>query len=367
MKDLSLYIHIPFCKSRCTYCGFLTFANRSAFIPSYIEALQKEIKLKAKKFKNRTIESVYFGGGTPSLIESKLIEQIIYTIKKNFKLKRTTEITIECNPESVTDEKIRHYKKIGINRISIGAQSLNDKTLKRIARAHDKKQILKAIAILKKENIKDFGLDFIMGLPYQTLTSFKKEIETILKYEPKHLSYYFLSHDTEQIKNFLIECPDEETQVKMYEHLTKRLKKAGYIHYEVSNYAKPNFECKHNLRYWNQQEYLGLGLGAHSYIGNKVIRNEPDLTKYIKDPTGISETLKHDKELNRLDYIMLNIRKNTGINLKNFEKKFGKDFTKKLQTATKTTDPKLLTSGKTIHLTEKGFLFADGITERLLV
>jgi|WetSurMetagenome_2_1015567.scaffolds.fasta_scaffold36573_2 oxygen-independent coproporphyrinogen III oxidase len=367
MKNLSLYIHIPFCKSRCTYCGFLTFANKSGWIPSYIRALQKEIRLKAKKFTGYKIESVYFGGGTPSLIESELVEQIICTIREDFTVKKSAEITIESNPESVTAEKIQTYKKAGINRFSMGAQSLSDKTLKRVARPHNSKQIFKALESFKKEKIKNFGLDFIMGLPFQTFASFKKELETILKYNPPHLSYYFLSHDTEQIKNFLPECPDEETQIKMYKHLTKILKKAGYIHYEVSNYAKPGFECRHNLRYWNQQEYLGLGLGAHSYIDDTVLQNETDLDKYIKNPDRIIDKYKHDEETHRLDYIMLNLRKHTGINLKDFEKRFKKDFTQKLLSNAAKIDRKLLIRDKTIRLTEKGFLFADNITEGLLV
>jgi oxygen-independent coproporphyrinogen-3 oxidase len=345
----------------------LTFANKSGCVTSYAKALQKEIRLKAKIFKGYAVESIYFGGGTPSLPESKLIEQIICTIRKNFTVGKNAEITIECNPESVTKEKIRHYKKIGINRFSMGAQSLSDKTLKRIARPHDSKQIFDAIKIFREEKIKNLSLDFIIGLPFQTLASFKKELETILTYDPPHLSYYFLSHDTEQIKNFMAECPDEEKQIKMYNHLTKRLKKAGYIHYEVSNYAKPGFECKHNLRYWNQQEYLGLGLGAHSYINDTVTRNEPDLGAYIKGAAKISDTLKHDSELRRLDYIMLNLRKHTGINLNDFRKKFGNDFAQKLQRQAEKINCKNLVSGQTIHLTEKGFLFADSITEKLLV
>jgi oxygen-independent coproporphyrinogen III oxidase len=368
MKDLSLYIHIPFCKSRCAYCGFLTFANKSGCIAPYIKALIKEIKIKAKKSGKYLIESVYIGGGTPSLIESKLIEQIICTIKKNFNIKTGAEITIECNPESVTKEKIRHYKKIGINRFSLGAQSLTDKILKRVGRAHDSRQIFEAVKILKREKIKNFGLDFIIGLPFQTLQSFKKELETILEVNPPHLSYYFLSPDTEQIKNFLSECPTEESQIKIYNHLIKRLKNEGFIHYEVSNYAKPGFECRHNLRYWNQQEYLGLGLGAHSYINGTVSENEIDLGKYIKNPVHIFDKYKLEPDVKRMDYIMLYLRTAKGINISDYERKYGmkekKTLIKKAADFIKSED--LVLKNNQLYASEKGWLILDTITRVLL-
>jgi oxygen-independent coproporphyrinogen III oxidase len=368
MKDLSIYIHIPFCRSKCSYCGFLSFANKSEWIASYIKALKKELTLKSKKFKKHAIVCIYFGGGTPSLIESKFIEQIIYSIRQNFKVKSDAEITIECNPESVTSAKIKHYKKTGINRFSLGVQSLNNKTLARIGRAHNSKQVFQTLKIFKTENIKNLALDFIIGLPFQTLPSFKKDVAKILSYNPPHLSYYFLSQDTPYIKNYINECPDEETQIKMYNHLTSTLKKAGYIHYEVSNYAKHGFECRHNLRYWNQREYLGLGLGAHSYINGTVSENEINLDKYIKNPVLIHDSYKLEPDVKRMDLIMLNMRTRTGINLNEYTKKYGQAAKKSLlTTASPFIKNKNLILGKNIlYATEKGWLTLNVITKALL-
>jgi oxygen-independent coproporphyrinogen-3 oxidase len=366
LKELSLYIHIPFCKTICLYCNFVTFAHKNKKIPLYIEALRKEIQEKAKIYKNYKVVSIYFGGGTPSQLPAENIEQILYTIKNTFDVTKDPEINIECNPESIDTEKLNYYKNIGINRISLGIQSFNKKTLVRIARPHDHLTIYKALESLQRADIKNFGADFIMGLPYQTFASFKSEIETALSYNPTHISAYFLSYDTKKIDLFIKDCPQEEEQIEMYEWLVKRLKKAGLHHYEVSNYAKPGYECLHNLRYWQQKEYLGFGVGAHSYINRTVWENTSDFEAYIINPLLEPESLTIDKDIDRSEFILLSLRTSQGINLNNYQSKY-QNVAQLLQKAETYIESRHLTLTKeSLQPTDKGFLIIDKITSDLI-
>ena len=284
----------------------------------------------------------------------------------DFRISKTAEISIECNPESISPWKLKIYKQAGINRISVGIQSLDNKCLWRVARSHDEKTALDAINAIRKSGIPDFGLDFIIGLPYQTISSFKKELKQILRYKPPHLSYYFLSPDTKKIDLIKADCPSEEEQIKMYEHLAATLAKNGYVHYEVSNYALPGFECKHNLRYWNQQEYLGLGLGAHSYYERECTENENAFDKYLQNPLGIADRFPLDDELDQLEFVMLQLRTRKGLDLGIYKKKNG-DPVALLKRAEKYLHKGLLKfDGKRLSPGDKGFLIIDSITNDLI-
>lgn len=366
MKNLSIYIHIPFCKTICLYCNFLTFAHKNKFIPQYVEALKNEIKKKSGLYKDCRIETIYFGGGTPSLIEAKYIEDILKTISENFNTDTNKEISIECNPESIDEEKLKKYFDSGVTRVSLGIQNFDKKILFRIARPHDDKTIFKALEAIKNSQIRNFGADFIIGLPHQTLEHFRKQLETILEQKIPHLSFYFLSYDTKKIDLFKADCPNDDIQIAMYEHLTEELKKAGYLHYEVSNYAKPGFECRHNLRYWSQKEYLGLGLGAHSYINEKCTENIRDFDGYIANPLALNEEVPIDAELHELEYIMLHLRTHQGIDLQEYKEKF-KDNSELLKKAGPYLETqKLIVQNGKLSPTEKGFLIIDKITHDLL-
>lgn len=365
MKDLSLYLHIPFCKTICLYCNFLTFAHKNKFIEQYVEALKKEIEIKAGDFKNYRIETIYFGGGTPSLIAAEKTEDILITLKKNFRIDENAEINIECNPESLNLKKLAHYKKMGISRISLGIQSFDKKTLHRLARPHDDQAIFKALEAIRQSGFKNYGADFIIGLPYQTLENFQSQLKQIINLNIPHLSFYFLSYDTNRIDIFKADCPSEEKQLEMYEYLTKKIRQAGYLHYEVSNYAKPGFECRHNLRYWQQKEYLGLGIGSHSYINEKCIENETDFNTYLDHPLGIHEEVEIDTELQKLDYIMLQLRTAKGIERRSYEKRFS-DYDKLVQkAATFIASGHLQLQKDALQPSEKGFLIIDKITRDL--
>lgn len=369
-QDLSLYIHIPFCKTICLYCNFLTFAHKNKWIPDYVEAVCKEIASSSKKYNQRVIKSIYFGGGTPSLIESKYIHKILQAISKHYKLEPNLEISIECNPESVNVNKLKDYVKMGINRFSLGIQSFNQETLRRIARPHNRETIFKALEAIKQTKIKNFGADFIMGLPDQTLASFKKEVSTILKYKPTHLSYYFLSYDTKKIDLFIKDCPNDEEQIKYYEYLTRTLKRKGFKHYEVSNYALPGFECIHNQRYWQQKDYLGLGLGAHSIVDGKMWENQKNFEAYLQNPAQIENEMEIDSDLKRMEYIMLSLRTIEGLDLAHYEQEFRhkQDNVQKLLLNAKEyiRSKHLKKEHNHLKATEKGFLILDKITHDLI-
>lgn len=366
-KTLGVYLHIPFCKTICTYCNFLTFAHKNKWIPEYVAALQKEILLRSAQFTEYKISTIYFGGGTPSLIDAQFIESIIYTIKSHFDCSQLNEISLEANPESLTAEKLQIYKRAGINRLSLGVQSLNAKTLLKVARPHDAKTIFRALDLIRDFGWKNFGCDLIMGLPYQTLAEFREQLETILSYNPTHLSSYFLSYDTKKIDLFIKDCPQEEEQIAMYEHLIKRLAKAKFIHYEVSNYALPGYESRHNLRYWQQKEYLGLGIGAHSYIDSQVCENIRDFDAYLRNPLQYEDFYPLDADTQRMDYIMLSLRQAKGINLDDYIERFGQKQGKELlNQANKYSVDHLKISKSQISPTEKGFLIIDKITRDLI-
>lgn len=367
-KDLSLYIHIPFCKTICLYCNFLTFANKNRRIPEYIGALTREISVRAQKYGRESdyrIQTIYFGGGTPSLIDPELIKKVVQYVGRHFRVKKGCEITIECNPESVDAQRVRIWQGAGVTRFSLGVQSLNKQTLWRIARPHDAKMIFRALDVFKKTRVKNFGVDFIMGLPGQTLSSFQDEAEVILKYKPTHASFYFLSYDTKKIDLFANECPNEDEQIAMYEWLCKRLKRAGFVHYEVSNWALPGSECEHNGRYWEQKDYLGLGLGAHSIVNSVMWENGSDFEAYLRDPVPMVNEMKIDRDLRRMEYLMLRLRTRQGIDLKMYTE-MG-DVGVLLDRAQSYIESGHLRKvGRFLRATEKGFLLLEMMTKRLI-
>lgn len=332
-------------------------------IEKYTESLVMEVKKRANKLQDRNIVAVYFGGGTPSHLNAANIIKILNTVKNNYRLTKNAEITIECNPESLNEEKIIEYKSAGINRLSMGVQSLNDKTLRIIGRTHNKEKALTSINIIKK-HFKNFSLDFIIGLPFQNPANFKKELDEIISFNAPHLSFYFLSPDTKAVDNFIKDCPPEDEQITIYNHLANRLKKDTYIHYEVSNYAKRGYECRHNMRYWEQKEYLGLGLSAHSYLNSRISYNTSILENYISNPNHPHETFTLDKELKQMDKIMLNLRTSKGLELTEFKLKFRQ---KLLSNANNYIENKYLDlKNERLYPTEKGFLILNRITEDLL-
>lgn len=340
-KQIGLYIHIPFCKQKCSYCDFCSYANKESFIKRYIQCVLKEIievgnnnKIDFENGKDDLflVKTIYIGGGTPSLIDSKYIVQIIEDIKLNFKIDEKAEITIEVNPGTVTLEKLEDYKRTGINRLSIGLQSTHEHLLKEIGRIHTYLDFLDTFRFAREAGFENINVDLMIGLPNQTLEEVKDSIEEIVSMEPEHISVYslILEENTPLFKKVEegLELPNEDLERKMYWAVKQTLEQNNYIHYEISNFAKQGYESKHNLDCWNQKEYIGFGVAAHSYTNGIRYSNIENLEQYIKnyEEDKTEENLvfheKQDMETMQKEYMLLGLRKIDGVSIQEFKIKF---------------------------------------------
>lgn len=332
MKKLGIYVHIPFCKRKCAYCDFISFSNKQNLIDGYIEAVVKEINKCEINKENHLIDTIYFGGGTPSYIDSKHIVFILEAIINKFNVSEDAEITIEVNPGTVTEEKLTDYYKSGINRLSIGLQAIDDKLLKTIGRIHSFSDFLETYSIAKKLGFTNINVDLIIGLPTQNLSDVKTAIEKTVELDPNHISVYSLIVEEgtpieEKINKKELFLPSETLERKMYWAVKEELEKNGYMHYEISNFAKPGYESKHNTSCWNQEEYIGFGLAAHSYINNTRYSNTEDIEEYIDNIERDKEEYKtihevQSKEDKMKEYMLLGLRKIEGVRIFEFKKKF---------------------------------------------
>lgn len=321
-KEIGVYIHIPFCKQKCYYCDFTSFANCNQYIEKYVEQLKNEIiKQNLSQYK---ISTIYIGGGTPSYIDSSYIVEILKLIN----VKEAEEVTIEVNPGIVTKKKLEDYYEAGINRISIGLQSTNDKLLKTIGRIHNFEEFIKTYNLAREVGFKNINVDLMIGLPTQGLQDVEEAIYKITKLEPEHISVYSLIVEEntkieELLNKGVLEEISEETERKMYWKVKNRLEELGYNHYEISNFAKEGYESKHNMDCWKQKEYIGVGLSAHSYLDKKRYSNTEDLKKYLENVEAnriIHEVQTRESE--RDEYMLLGLRKIDGINIQEFKNKF---------------------------------------------
>ena len=328
MKELGIYVHIPFCKRKCAYCDFISFSGKARLIEKYVEALKREInKCKIGK-EDYMVKTIYFGGGTPSFIESKYIVEILEAIKEKFNISKNAEITIEINPGTVTEEKLKDYYEVGINRISFGLQSTNSQLLKLVGRIHSYSSFLEGYNLAKKTGFKNINVDLMIGLPVQTLKDVQKDLSRIIELNPEHISVYSLiveegTRIEEKIKNKELYLPSEKLERKMYWEVKKKLEEAGYIHYEISNFAKAGYESKHNLSCWNQEEYLGFGLAAHSYFNNVRYSNTDDFEEYFDWPEN--SKIIHERQTDedkQKEFMLLGLRKIEGVAISDFKNKF---------------------------------------------
>jgi len=329
MKSLGLYIHIPFCKKKCAYCDFISFSGKEKLIEEYINSLKKEINNYKINKQNYLIETIYFGGGTPSYIESKYIIDILQELKQKFNISKSAEITIEINPGTVDEQKLKDYYNSGINRISFGLQSTKSELLKLVGRIHSYSSFLDAYNLARKIGFKNINVDLMIGLPVQTLEDVKKDLERVTELKPEHISVYSLIVEEgtvieQRINNKELYLPQEELERKMYWKVKNTLEEKGYKHYEISNFAKPRFESKHNLSCWNQEEYIGFGLAAHSYIDNKRYSNAENLEEYNKNDEEDTRTTHEvqTREDKMKEYMLLNLRKIEGVKISDFKNKF---------------------------------------------
>lgn len=381
-NEIGIYIHIPFCISKCFYCDFTSYANRENMIEKYIYALCNEILAKAEILSEYKVTTIYIGGGTPSYIDSKYIKQIFDTLMLAINKEDVKEITIEVNPNSVDEEKMRSYKEIGINRISIGLQSTYDTILKKIGRAHNLKDFEDTLELANKIGFKNISVDLIYPLPDLDLEKFKESVEYVINLKDKnvkHISIYNLEvHENTKLafllKEGYVTLVDEDTEYEMYEYLRKRFEEEGYHRYEISNYAIDGYESKHNFRYWNQELYLGFGCGASSFFSGTRYSNIKNIEKYIENiETGNSIIDKENyEELDLLalmkEYVMLSLRKIEGLDKKKFKAKYKKDIEEIFAEEIKElTDDKLIEEKQDkILLTKRGLEVANLVWEKFV-
>lgn len=367
----SLYVHIPFCKQKCLYCDFNSYSGKEKLIDSYCEALKKELQ----SYSFNEFQTIYFGGGTPSIIPAERIEEILSLVSCK------GEITLELNPGTITEEKLITYKKAGVNRLSIGLQATQDSILKEIGRIHTLKEFEEAFKLARKVGFYNINVDLMFGLPKQTLDDVKDSVEYLIKLNPEHISCYSLILH----KPIFSDLPTDEEERKMYYLIQKYLKEVGYKQYEISNFSKTGKESKHNLCYWNQEEYIGIGAGASSYLDLKRYTNENNIETYInkinQKETWYTVEEEQDFDTKIREYMILRLRLIDGVSSEDVYQKFGVDvlvyFQKEIEKMQKLNlleviEETLINIDKQpikeiwIRLTEKGLDFANIVWEEFI-
>ncbi len=333
IPDLSLYIHIPFCKSKCIYCDFLSFADRESHFDSYFEALKAEIRQQSKLYGGVLVKSIFVGGGTPSYAGAERISDVLKTVYECFNIAENAEITVEMNPGTVSAEDFEIYKKSGVNRLSFGVQSLDDDLLCFLGRIHTREEFIACFENARKTGFKSLNCDLIFGIPGQTEEQFKQTLEEIISLAPGHISAYSLivEPDTklcDMIDEKVIGEPSDELDRKMYHMCRETLTANGYSMYELSNFAKEGSECCHNIRYWTGKNYLGFGLGAASLILGRRFTNTYDFDLYVRQngTCELSEDIILSPKEQSDEFMMLGFRMTSGPSEKEYEKNFGKSY-----------------------------------------
>lgn len=353
-SPLGLYLHVPFCIQKCNYCDFLSFQSTGTKEQeAYIRSLIQEIKYYGEVYRNTYyVDTIFVGGGTPSLIEGRLIREIITAVKENFCIDKNAEISMESNPKTLTESKLHTYMEGGINRLSIGAQSFDDKLLCFLGRAHKAEDFFTNYSLVRKCGFRNVNLDLMFAIPGQTMKIWMETLRRTIELEPEHISLYSLQLEEEtpfftMFQEGTLKVMDDELDRQMYHTALEALKGSGYFHYEISNVSKDGFPCRHNLKYWSMNHYLGLGLGAHSYIDGVRFSNLTNLDHYIQAgiaangkeinkkslPKGLDSEEscspfvqwihKNSKQENISEYLFTGMRKMQGVDLNDFENKFG--------------------------------------------
>lgn len=335
-----IYIHIPFCKSKCTYCDFASFPDEIGKAEAYFACLYKEIKGKAYLLKDKKVNTIYFGGGTPSFVEPKYIYGALKLVYTLFDVDKNAEITLEVNPGTIDENKLKVYKNAGITRFSVGLQSANDETLREVNRIHNFNDFKKAMELLKDYNT---SVDVMIGLPNEEYEDVENTINEIVKFDNvKHISCYALKAEegTPMYSKYLNgELLSEDEVADIYEDVLKLLKEKGFNRYEVSNFCKEGYYSRHNLNYWKRGEYLGFGIGASSFVNNRRFTNTENIDDYVRATLAGFTAEVFSEEVDEKDakgeYAMLNLRTSFGIDFSEYKKIFGTDFKKDFEIAIK--------------------------------
>lgn len=375
MNKLGIYVHIPFCRSKCTYCDFYSCPDSEQVMDEYLHALSNHLKESSAYTKNTVVDSIYIGGGTPSFFGERRLKELLKQLYRRFRVAKDAEVTVECNPDSATEKLFHTLTRCGVNRISLGAQSAVDEELKIIGRVHTFEQVQQAVALARAAKIKNISLDLIYGLPLQTKESFADSLEAIAALEPEHISCYGLKVEEgtplyRQVERGLL-LPDDDMQADMYLQAVDYLAQHHYKQYEISNFARPGMQSRHNLKYWMGQEYLGFGPGAHSYMNGRRFSIVKDTQKYIEHMTSGAALLDESETLDRharaCEYLMLRLRTLRGIEEWEYRREFLMNF--------EPVEKKLfefelggyvVRDDRRWHLTPKGFLLSNLIIATLL-
>ncbi len=387
MKEMELYIHVPFCIKKCAYCDFLSAPAGEEERQRYVETMIKEIQGYRKKYQEYCVTTIFVGGGTPSVLSGEQIKEVFNALRASFVIDTQAEITIEVNPGTVTEEKVEAWMQAGVNRISIGLQSVNDEELQMLGRMHTYKDFLNTYHLLRDKGFNNLNIDLISAIPGQTLESWKKTLSTVAELEPEHISAYSLIVEEGtpfytiygeggadgNLESVVQPLPDEETERFIYEETEMILQKYGYDRYEISNYAKPGYACRHNEGYWRRVNYLGVGLGASSLIENQRFRNFSTYDAYMD---AIQNQKLFHEEVESLsvtdemeEFMFLGLRMMSGISREEFQKKFGKKietvYEKQIQQLKK--DGLIEFVENRIRLTKRGIDISNYVFEQFLL
>ena len=368
MSKAGIYLHIPFCRSRCSYCDFATdvYKNGEA-VERYVSALTKEIENFPVK---EEIDTIYFGGGTPSLLSSIQLEKILDAIDGKFAVGADSEITLEMNPATVTLKTLKEYKTLGVNRASFGAQTFDDTELKRLGRRHTAQDVRETIELLRNANFENVSFDLIAGLPRQTIKDWERNLDEALKLRPEHLSLYLLEiHEAtplaEQIRSKRQPMPDGDLSAEMYELMLDKVSEKGYEQYEISNFTLPGFSSRHNSKYWTLDAVFGFGCSAHSFGGQKKRwSNERDTLKYVEAIEKNLSPIVEETEIEaKSEHVFLGLRLSKGIDLDEYRKKFGANLTEEFaEDLKRLREAELIeVSENYLKLTNKGYLFSNEV------
>ena len=332
MNKVGIYIHIPFCLSKCLYCDFCSFPGTDKQTrDAYVDALVREICSYKESLHNYEVDTIYFGGGTPSLLDVEQMGRIFSALYDTAKVSQSAEITCEVNPATADEEKLTAWHRLGVNRLSVGVQSFVDAELAALGRRHTAKEAEEFLLLARECGFENLSLDLMYATPHQTLETFAYSLSRAIALAPNHISAYSLKIEEGTPFHRMLDTlllPSEDTEVALYEMCVETLEKAGYCQYEISNYAKPTFESKHNLRYWEMSPYIGVGISAHSYFMGRRYSNEDDLQAYMtRTFTGTPmDVLETDVPTTMYETVMLGLRLGKGIEEKGFREQFGVGF-----------------------------------------
>lgn len=370
-----IYIHIPFCKQRCNYCAFYS-STLYNIKEEYADAVCKELLMRKEYIKGEEIKTIYFGGGTPSTLPITLLQKICDTIYKNYSVCSNAEVTIECNPDDLTEEFLAVLRLLPFNRISMGVQSFSDRQLKRLGRRHNAEKARCAVKNARAAGYKNISIDLMFALPGSTTEEWEESINEAISLNPEHISAYNLMYEEDTPLHRALQRGDfeelsEEENVEQFRMLIKRMKEAGYCHYEISNFAKPGYESRHNSSYWNDTAYIGCGAAAHSYNGDSREWNISDIKEYIKgiESNNRNYEIEHLTEEERYnDAILTRLRTSDGIPLAWIKNKFSQRLNSYMLNAAKKHIEygNIKKTDETLSLTEKGIFISDAVIRDLI-